>query len=130
MRNLLSPLASGLALGLPLLALTPGASAAMDNVKVMQTDAGAVLTDAKGMTLYIFDKDSAGTSACYDKCAENWPPLPASGDVTGDWSVVERTDGIDQLAYKGRPLDLWVKDTKPGDVTGDGFRDVWHVAKP
>lgn len=28
------------------------------------------------------------------------------------------------------PLYYWVKDKKPGDVTGDGVNGVWHVAKP
>jgi predicted lipoprotein with Yx(FWY)xxD motif len=25
---------------------------------------------------------------------------------------------------------FWVKDTKPGDRTGDGFNNVWRLAKP
>ncbi|MEQ8347639.1 MAG: hypothetical protein RIB84_16525 [Sneathiellaceae bacterium] len=125
MRKLLTPL-----LALPLLALAATAAQAMDPAKVMTTDAGAVLTDANGMTLYTFDKDGAGMSACYDQCAQAWPPVAAPEGVSGDWSAVERKDGIRQLAYKGQPLYLWVKDTKPGDVTGDGFKDVWHVAKP
>ena len=38
-----------------------------------------VLVDGKGMTVYTFDKDTAnsGKSACTDRCAENWPPVPA-----------------------------------------------------
>lgn len=123
MRKLLAPLAA--------LALLAAAGAAAAQVKTMDTSAGTVLTDAKGMTLYTFDKDSEGMSACYDKCAQNWPPLPASaGEAMGDYTVVERKDGTKQLAYKGEPLYLWVKDTKPGDVTGDGVNGVWHVAKP
>jgi len=42
-----------------------------------------------------------------------------------------RDDGSKQWAYKGRPLYHWVKDAKPGDMTGDGFlNNSWHVAKP
>ena len=69
---------------------------------------GDALTDSKGMTLYIFDKDSAGTSACYDKCAVNWPPLMVEGDAMaeGEFTIVERTDGTKQWAYKGMPLYL------------------------
>ena len=97
----------------------------------MQTGAGEVLADANGMTLYIFDKDGEGESACYDTCAQNWPPLPASAaEAGGDYSVVERKDGTQQLAYKGRPLYLWVKDASPGDTSGDGVNGVWHVARP
>jgi predicted lipoprotein with Yx(FWY)xxD motif len=89
-----------------------------------------VLTDANGMTLYTYDKDTAGVSNCYDKCAENWPPLmaDASAKAEGDFTIVDRTDGSKMWAFKGMPLYLWVKDTKPGDTTGDGVGGVWHTA--
>lgn len=109
-----------------------GAARAAEPAKPMDTAMGKVLTDPKGMTLYTFDNDKAGTSACYDACAQNWPPLAAPGDAaaSGDWSVISRTDGSRQWAYKGKPLYLWIKDAKPGDTTGDGVKGVWHVAKP
>ena len=89
-----------------------------------------VLTDANGMTLYTFDKDTAGVTNCYDKCAENWPPLiaDASAAADGDFTLVDRTDGTKMWAYKSMPLYLWVKDTKPGDTTGDMVGEVWHTA--
>lgn len=91
-----------------------------------------ILTDSKGMTLYTFDKDSAGMSACKGGCATNWPPLMAdSGAMAkGDYSVITRDDGSKQWAYKGKPLYLWIKDKAKGDMTGDGFNGVWHVATP
>ena len=100
-------------------------------IKSMDTDKGEVLTDAKGMTLYTFDKDAAGMSNCYDDCAQKWPPLMAAADMAadGDYTQVERKDGSKQWAYKGQPLYLWQNDKKPGDVTGDGVGGVWHVAK-
>ncbi|WP_201861642.1 COG4315 family predicted lipoprotein [Microvirga soli] len=100
--------------------------------KVADTSKGKALVDAKGMTLYTFDRDAAGKSACNGQCAQNWPPLmaAASASASGDWSVVTRDDGSKQWAYKGKPLYLWVKDTKPGEVTGDGVNNVWHVAMP
>jgi len=95
---------------------------------------GGVLTDASGMTLYVFDKDVAGSgkSVCNGPCAANWPPLMAKdGDkAKGDYSIVKRDDGKLQWAYKGKLLHLWVKDKKPGDKTGDGVNNVWHVVKP
>jgi predicted lipoprotein with Yx(FWY)xxD motif len=96
------------------------------------TTTGGMLTNAAGMTLYTFDRDTAGRSACNGPCAQNWPPLMAGADAKaqGDYSVVTRDDGARQWAYKGRPLYTWVKDTKPGDTTGDGFNNVWHVARP
>ncbi|RJF94443.1 hypothetical protein D3874_00960 [Oleomonas cavernae] len=109
-----------------------GVAYAVEPVKVAQTDKGDALVDGKGMTLYIFDKDSDGKSACYDKCATNWPPLAAGDDAAGagDYTIVVRDGGAKQWAYKGKPLYTWVKDAKPGDTTGDGVMGVWHIAKP
>ena len=116
------------------LAMTDGALAqAAAPAKVAETSKGKTLVDAKGMTLYIFDKDSAGKSACNGSCASNWPPLmvAAGASASGDWSIVTRDDGSKQWAYKTKPLYTWVKDTKPGDVTGEGVaNNTWHVAAP
>ena len=94
---------------------------------------GKVLTDAKGMTLYTFDKDAGGKSACNGPCATNWPPLKASASdkAEGSYTTIKRDDGAMQWAYKGKPLYTWAKDSKPGDITGDGFLNgVWHIAQP
>ena len=94
--------------------------------------ADGVLVGANGMTLYSFDKDAGGKSACNGPCATNWPPLAAAADAkaSGDWTVITRDDGATQWAFKGKPLYYWAKDQKPGDKTGDGFNNVWQVAKP
>ena len=99
-------------------------------VKTMEIGGKEVLTDANGMTLYTYDKDAVGVSNCYDKCAVNWPPALAAADAKaeGDFTIVDRTDGTKIWAYKGWPLYLWIKDTKPGDTTGDGVGEVWHTA--
>jgi predicted lipoprotein with Yx(FWY)xxD motif len=101
--------------------------------RIADTAKGKALVDAKGMTLYTFDKDSAGKSACNGPCATNWPPLMAAADAkpSGEWTVVARDDGARQWAYKGKPLYAWTKDTKPGDTSGDGFLNgAWHIAAP
>ena len=110
-------------------ALSIGASFAQPMAS--DTSMGKVYTDEKGMTLYTFDKDEANKSNCYDECAKNWPPYLAAADAKaeGEWTLVDRTDGTKQWAYEGKPVYLWVKDTKPGDVTGDMVGEVWHVVK-
>jgi predicted lipoprotein with Yx(FWY)xxD motif len=109
-----------------------GGCASMSSAPAML--AGGVLTGPNGMTLYTFDKDMAGSgkSVCNGPCANNWPPLMAaeSDRASGDYSIVTRDDGSKQWAIKGKPLYYWVKDAKPGDMTGDGFNKVWQVAKP
>jgi predicted lipoprotein with Yx(FWY)xxD motif len=103
-------------------------------VKMGKSAAGAaVLTDAKGMTLYTFAKDAAGKSNCNGQCAMNWPPLMAAADAKpmGDWTIVTRDDGMKMWAHKGMPLYTWVKDQKPGDTTGDGVGNgAWKIATP
>jgi predicted lipoprotein with Yx(FWY)xxD motif len=101
--------------------------------KTAITSKGATLVDAKNMTLYTFDKDASGKSACNGPCATNWPPLKADAGAKGTtgWTTVTRDDGSSQWAYNGKPLYTWSKDSKPGDVTGDGFLNgAWHVATP
>lgn len=100
-------------------------------VMATKTPDGEILTDAKGMTLYIFDKDKKGMSSCYDECAKKWPPLAAKTGAAadGDFTLVKRKDGSMQWAHDGMPLYLWQADKKPGDTTGDGVGGVWHVAK-
>ena len=90
---------------------------------------GDRLVDNAGMTLYSYDKDAGGKSACTGACAGNWPPLKAAAADTarGDFSVIARDDGSRQWAYDGKPLYYWSKDAKPGDATGDNFNKVWHV---
>lgn len=91
-----------------------------------------VLVNSAGMTLYTFDKDAGGKSACNDQCAKIWPPVTAAADAkaSGDLSIITRDDGSKQWAHKGKPVYLYAKDAKPGDKTGDNFKDVWHAAKP
>jgi predicted lipoprotein with Yx(FWY)xxD motif len=118
---------------LALLAALAGVPAlAVTGVATGETALGPVLTDAAGMTLYTFDKDMGGASACYDDCAVNWPPLlaPADAAAEGDYVPSARKDGTMQWTYKGKPLYTWAKDSKPGETTGEGVKGVWHVAKP
>lgn len=108
------------------------AGAAMAAAPVAETD--GALVGPNGMTLYTFDKDEPGSgkSACNGPCAANWPPLMAGemDKAHGDYSIIMRDDGSKQWAAKGKPLHYWVKDSKPGDKTGDGVNKVWHTARP
>jgi predicted lipoprotein with Yx(FWY)xxD motif len=90
-----------------------------------------MMVDQKGMTLYTFDKDADGKSMCNGSCAESWPPLmaPADGKAAGEWTMIKRDDGKMQWAYDGKPLYTFMKDEKPGDMKGEGFKDMWHMPK-
>ena len=96
------------------------------------TAKGKALVNGDGMTLYTFDNDTKGKSNCNGQCANLWLPLIATTDASdgGDFTLITRGDGRKQWAYKGKALYSWTKDTKPGDTTGDGVNNVWHIAVP
>lgn len=109
-----------------------------DTVRIATTQLGKVLVDEKGMTLYYFSRDipANGTSSCYGSCAALWPIFNVNNIVvseplsSGDFSMITRSDGTKQIAYKGWPLYYYQNDAKPGDVNGEGILQVWFVAKP
>ncbi len=95
---------------------------------------GKFISDGDGNTLYLFTKDIKGTSNCYDKCAQAWPPVIPDGAPTlkdgVDTALISttlRTDGSTQLTYNGWPLYYYFKDKAPGDTTGQAVNDVWWV---
>jgi predicted lipoprotein with Yx(FWY)xxD motif len=106
-------------------------------VKAQDTSLGKILVDGKGMTLYLFEKDKGSKPTCTGECATAWPPLlttekPTAGTgVNGAWlGVADRSDGTKQVTYHGWPLYHYAKDTKPGDMNGQGvseFGAKWYV---
>jgi predicted lipoprotein with Yx(FWY)xxD motif len=115
----------------------PAAAAATVMVK-NDPKLGDYLVDGKGMTLYMFTKDTPGVSNCSGGCLTAWPPLglPAPGDlvagpgVTGKLGFITRADGTKQVTYNDMPLYYWASDVKPGDVNGQGVGGVWYVVPP
>ncbi|MCZ4607103.1 SCO0930 family lipoprotein [Streptomyces sp. Lzd4kr] len=99
---------------------------------------GELLTDSDGMTLYRFDKDVAdpAKSNCDGDCATKWPPVPANDAKAGvgiDKNLlgsVTRTDGSKQLTIDGWPAYRYAKDTKAGDVNGQGVGGTWYALAP
>ncbi len=106
-------------------------------VKISQKEGiGKYLTDAKGMTLYLFKKDSPGKSMCSGPCVEKWPiyhretvAAPA-GAMAADFGTITREDGKKQTTYKGWPLYYFAGDKGPGDTAGQGAGGVWYVVNP
>src|SRR5437016_2543612 len=90
---------------------------------------GTVLVDAQGMTLYHLSAEQHGKWICTSAaCTQVWHPLVASSSApsgtVGSLGTIKRPDGTLQVTYKGMPLYTFVKDTKPGEATGQGFKDV------
>jgi len=103
--------------------------------KPVKTPAGSVLETPAGRSLYVYDGDKRGSghSTCGEGCIRRWPPFLASANARpqGQWSIITRADGKKQWAYKGRPLYTWSKDTRPGQISGNGYGgNRWHAAQP
>ncbi|MGZ6214496.1 MAG: COG4315 family predicted lipoprotein [Candidatus Limnocylindria bacterium] len=119
----------------PSTAASAAASSGSINVTVSHTSAGDALAGAGGMTLYVFDNDTAGSSTCTGGCASTWPALLGDGSavvagsgVTGTFGTTTRDDGSKQVTHNGQPLYYYAPDQAAGDAMGDGVGGVWHIA--
>jgi predicted lipoprotein with Yx(FWY)xxD motif len=109
-------------------------------VSTARTGLGRVVVDGRGRTLYLFEKDKRGRSACSGACATYWPPLHAHGKPTAGGGarqsllgVIRRADGTRQVTYAGHPLYRFALDTRRGQTKGEGLDDFgagWYVLAP
>jgi predicted lipoprotein with Yx(FWY)xxD motif len=109
------------------------AAAAAGGLKTATIGGVAVLTNAKGFTLYSFAPDTPASSKCYGSCAVYWPPVTgttaAGPGLPGKVTTITRTDGSHQLVYNGHPLYTYIGDTAPGQARGNNLNlngGLWH----
>ncbi|WP_309131031.1 hypothetical protein [Brevibacterium sp.] len=102
-----------------------------------ESEFGTIVVDARGMTIYQFDKDEpgSGTSTCAGECAQKWPAVtggdaPELDGITGTVDTITGVDGQPQLTLNGWPLYHFAGDTARGDVNGQGVGEVWWVLTP
>lgn len=101
---------------------------------------GRILIDGRGRTLYLFEKDTRGRSACSGTCATYWPPLlthgrPSArgGAAASLLGTIRRADGTPQVTYAGHPLYRYLPDVRPGQTLGQDLHDFgagWYVLSP
>jgi predicted lipoprotein with Yx(FWY)xxD motif len=107
-------------------------------VKTRSNALGRILVDGRSRTLYLFEKDKHGKSACSGSCAANWPPLLTKGKPKAIGGVkssllgtTKRSNGTTQVTYNKHPLYTFVVDkNKPGSTKGEGlnaFGAEWYV---
>jgi predicted lipoprotein with Yx(FWY)xxD motif len=108
-------------------------------VTVRKTKLGKVIVSANGRTLYLFEKDKHGKSACSGACAKAWPPLmtkgkprAAGGAQAKLLGTTKRSNGT-QVTYAGHPVYTFFMDSKAGQTNGEGstaFGAAWYVVAP
>jgi len=109
-------------------------------VKVRTTSLGKILVAGNGKTLYLFARDTGTTSKCSGSCATFWPPFTTTGAARAGAGITaallgtsRRADGTMQVTYHGHPLYFFAKDTKAGQMNGEGvaaFGAKWYVLSP
>jgi predicted lipoprotein with Yx(FWY)xxD motif len=109
-------------------------------VATARTGLGRIVVDGGGRTLYLFEKDRRGRSACAGACATYWPPLLTHGKpiATGGarqslLGAIRRADGTRQVTYAGHPLYRFALDTRRGQTKGEGLNDFgagWDALAP
>lgn len=80
---------------------------------VISTANGRMLVTATvNASVYTFEKDGAARSACTGECLRSWSPMlaPEFAKPFGEWSLVQRSPGILQWAFRGKPLYTHVAD--------------------
>ncbi len=99
-------------------------------------EVGYYLVDGNGMSLYTLTQDLPFQSMCEGTCISKWPPFHATFlDLPEnlnpeDFELIIRSDGLRQLTFRGWPLYYFYGDHAPGDMKGQGVKDVWIVANP
>ena len=106
-------------------------------VAVRKTTLGSILVDSGGHTLYLFEKDRNGMSACTAACMSYWPaltsratPRAGSGVQQSMLHVVRQQNGLRQVTYAGHPLYTFTGDKSPGRTTGEGLTNFgagWYA---
>jgi predicted lipoprotein with Yx(FWY)xxD motif len=125
------------------LALAAGGAAIAathSTVSTTHTGLGKVIVDSHGRTLYLFEKDKRGRSACSGTCAAYWPPLltsskpvAAGGLKRSLLGTIRRSDGTKQVTFAGHPLYRFSGDSKRGQTSGEGLTDFgasWYAVSP
>ena len=109
-------------------------------IKTASASGDTFLTDGSGRAVYLWVKDSGGTSACSGACAGAWPPVTTTGSPTAsgsakasDLGTITRSDGTKQVTYDGHPLYYFAGDSGAGMASGQGsdnFGAKWWLVAP
>jgi predicted lipoprotein with Yx(FWY)xxD motif len=106
-------------------------------LKTFASPLGAIVVDGKSMTVYAFDKDTAGAaSACTGVCVPLWPAVtttsatPSVQGVTGQVGTAPTADGRKQVTLDGHRLYTFSGDSSSGQVNGQGYMNLWWVVSP
>ena len=102
---------------------------------IITTALGRQLLTDKNFSVYMFDRDGPEKSNCDEVCTRTWKPIiaPASAQAQGEWSIVERSPGVRQWAFRKNPLYTSVLDADIRSLEGSdapGWHNVYTQKAP
>lgn len=102
---------------------------------VKTTSNGRLLTTDKNESIYANERDTADKSTCYGDCTRTWQPVlaPAAARAHGEWSIVERSPGVRQWVFRGKPLYTYALDQHSWSLQGSdvpGWDNVYTQLAP
>ncbi len=96
---------------------------------VIQVATGRLLATADRQSVYTWDRDALNKSNCYDRCADEWTPVtaPEFAEAQGEWGVIQRSPGVRQWTFRGKPLYTYALSPEGRNASLQGS-DVpgWH----
>jgi predicted lipoprotein with Yx(FWY)xxD motif len=104
--------------------------------RVVSTALGRLLVTEHGQSVYVSDQDSPNRSHCDAACTQTWIPIVAPNIARphGEWSIIERTSGVHQWAFRSSPLYRYVMDSDhPYSLRGSdapGWHNVFTQMTP
>ena len=112
------------------------------HTRIVRADSefGTILYDGTGQAIYMFDAEETARPACYDACADAWPPVlaaarkPVAGAGVQDslLGTTARTDGGIQVTYKDHPLYFYAHEGKHEVECHNVFLNggTWYALQP
>ena len=95
--------------------------------KVLSSTTGRLLVNDDDYSMYTWDGDEANTSNCVKECLNDWTPVraPQIAANSGDWTIIKHPSGINQWAFRAKPLYTYNYDTRSRSFAGSDVAG-WH----
>jgi predicted lipoprotein with Yx(FWY)xxD motif len=102
---------------------------------IKTTTVGRLLTTDKNYSVYAYDRDTADASMCNEECERTWTPVtaPAMAKAKGEWTIIDRSPGVRQWAFRQKPLYTHIPDQRSWGLEGSdvpGWSNVYTQLAP
>lgn len=99
--------------------------------EVVSSSTGRLLVNDRGYSVYTWN----GAGSCEGACLKNWTPVtaPALAAERGEWTVVKHASGVNQWAFRGKPLYTHNMDHRTRSFDGadvPGWSNVYTQREP